>query len=253
MHRVRRLTGLWFRRLGVWLAVSALPAAVGCGSTADDATEPLPDARVSASPNAAGTLAPAPEEPVELAPASAAEASPASAAEGAPVSAAEAAPASAAEGAPANEPAPSNAVPKRPVYEVPVASDELKPFARFAIDEVNWRVTADGIELDYDFPAALSGKSGQRIALAGQLDASGHAQLIGKAGSADCTLSESVVRCDEKLTGLEIDAALARRMLSDRPELEQAMRGQVIESFSADPIGVLSFVPDSDSRGRGAE
>jgi hypothetical protein len=222
MHHTSRLRALTCCRLGVLLALAS--EAVGCGSAENDAAESLPDTQLTAPTSAAESAATTPLE-------SAAPAEPAAA------------------GVPKSESAPSNTAPDQPVYEVPVASDDLRPFASFGVDEVNWRVTGDRIELDYDFPATLSGRSGQHIALSGQRVAPGHAQLSGEAGSADCTLFANLVRCAEKLPGLEIDSALARRMLSDLPEVEQELRGRVIESFSADPIGILSFAPG----GRGQE
>jgi hypothetical protein len=131
--------------------------------------------------------------------------------------------------------------PAKASYEVPVADPQLAAFARFEVGQVSWRVDGSDVWLDYPFPAALSGIDNQTVSFRGSIVEPGVAALTGTAGRAQCQFSQSVVRCDEMMTGLATDPAAARAALASQSQLEQMMRGQVIASFSSDPIGVLTF------------
>jgi hypothetical protein len=141
--------------------------------------------------------------------------------------------------------------PATPIYEVPVTRADLEPFATFSVGRVDWNVSDANARLEYDFPAALSGVTGQSVSLEGSVVSPGLAELNGPAGAADCRFSSQAVRCSEMMTGLATAPSDAQRMLQALPAAEQMLRGQVIQVFSADPIGFITFALDEGS-GSGA-
>jgi hypothetical protein len=140
------------------------------------------------------------------------------------------------------------AAPGRASYLVPVRNAELLPFSSFDVGKVHWSLQGTDVDIEYDFPKALSGIGNQQIAFHGSVVEPGVADVAGSTGSARCTFTAELVRCDEMMTRLTTDPASAEQMLQAAgiSEQERVLRSQVIEAFSSDPIGVLTF-PDRES------
>jgi hypothetical protein len=89
--------------------------------------------------------------------------------------------------------------------------------------------------------------TGQRVSFDGSVVSPGLADLNGPAGTASCRFSSQVVRCSETMSGLATAPSDAQRMLQALPAAEQMLRGQVLQVFSADPIGFITFALDEGS------
>ena len=133
--------------------------------------------------------------------------------------------------------------PAHPRYEVPVSAAELAPFASFDVGKVYFTIEGSRVALSYEFPRALSGVPNQAVSFQGSVSEPGVADLTASVGSARCLFSSAVVHCEEMMTGLATDPAAAEGMLQQGgiSAEERMLRGQVIEAFSSDPIGVLTF------------
>ena len=140
-----------------------------------------------------------------------------------------------------------NSPPSTPIYEVPVTDPGLAPFATFAIGSVDWKLSGGNASLEYVFPAALSGIGDQQVSFHGSVAMPDTAELSGAQGTAVCHFSNQTVRCTETMTGLATAPQAAQRMLQALPAQEQLLRGQVIQAFSSDPIGIITFANSDDN------
>jgi hypothetical protein len=127
-------------------------------------------------------------------------------------------------------------------YHVPVAA-ELEPYATFDVSDL-WFCQEDSAELSYDLPRMLVGGS-ERVELQGELDAAAPSlDLTGRLGTATCTAAApdgTRVTCTEQLSGVTVDRAKVQSELADLPVDEAAARSAISDSFTQDPIGVLTF------------
>jgi hypothetical protein len=107
------------------------------------------------------------------------------------------------------------------------------PAAPFALASVRIEQSDGTVSVYYDLPADLVGQV-QKVELTGVPDSAGTLQLSGAAGTSTCTVSATLLECDEHLSGIHIDAAQAS---SDLPPGDP--RIAAVEAFGSDPIGVL--------------
>ncbi len=126
-------------------------------------------------------------------------------------------------------------------YDVPV-SPELAPAATFALAEIAWTVSGDQARLAYNLPRGLVGTS-VRVDFAGTIDvATGHATLVGAAGTSECTTTATTVVCNETMRGLlplagdlGVVASIAQVEYPSAPN----DRVLVAQKFIGDPIGIV--------------
>lgn len=153
------------------------------------------------------------------------------------------------DGAAAGNPGPAPVAPgsdaelREGTYTVPVVP-ELESFATFDVGDVRFRQRDGQLELSYELPALLVGER-QRLSFRGSnaADAAGNVVLSGDSGTATCNTEQGLVRCDEVLPGVVLDADKLERELSAFEPEERAARRAIAEQFSVDPIGVLRFAP----------
>jgi hypothetical protein len=110
-------------------------------------------------------------------------------------------------------------------YTVPAVPSVQFPLSRVRIEQ-----TAGVVSLYYDLPAALAGRS-TSVELDGTMNADGTLQLSGQAGTSSCTVSPTLLRCNEDLSGIHV----AQPMTSTPQDPQQA----AAQAFFEDPIGVL--------------
>jgi hypothetical protein len=126
----------------------------------------------------------------------------------------------------------------QPYYEVPV-SDSLTPFARYPVGSVNWAVKGGRRRLEYQLPADLLGTA-QMIEFKGPDTTATTWSLTGENfGTADCSLSDQQVVCQEHLAGIPIDIAAVEARVNAGQLAPQRL--DVAKVFQGDPIGVLRF------------
>jgi hypothetical protein len=113
------------------------------------------------------------------------------------------------------------------VYTVPAVPSVEFPLAKVRIEQ-----TAGMVSLYYELPAALAGKS-TSVNLTGTVDPDGTVQLSGADGTSTCTVSSTLLKCNEHLTGVH----LAQPVSSTPPDPQEA----AAQAFFEDPIGVLSL------------
>jgi hypothetical protein len=127
-------------------------------------------------------------------------------------------------------------------YEVPTPPN-LSAAARYAVEGITWSVEGQSAALDYDLPKELVG-SALRVSFAGSLDTAGSAQLMGEAGTADCTVSAAEVVCHEVMRGLlplEPDIDVVERLAAKTYAGAAQDRIDVARLFSTDPIGIVTI------------
>ncbi len=116
------------------------------------------------------------------------------------------------------------------VYTVPAA-----PGVAFALGRVSVAQADGDVSLYYELPADLVGRK-QDVALKGAPDSATMVRLSGHAGTSTCTVAAALLRCEEHLSGVDVDVDAVRAALAPGdPRLAAA------EAFAVDPIGVLSL------------
>jgi hypothetical protein len=114
-------------------------------------------------------------------------------------------------------------------YTIPAA-----PAAPFALSSVRIEQGGGTVSVYYDLPAGLVGQK-QRVDLTGTAEGTETILLVGTAGTSACTVSPGELRCEEHLSGVHVDAALATSELPSGDPQRAA-----VQAFSVDPIGVLA-------------
>lgn len=107
------------------------------------------------------------------------------------------------------------------------------PTAPFTLARVDVEQSAGVVSVYYELPANLVGQM-QKVALSGGLDSSGTLQLSGAAGTSTCTIAPTLLECEERLTGVHVNAAQASAELPPGDP-----RVAAVQAFVSDPIGVL--------------
>lgn len=127
----------------------------------------------------------------------------------------------------------------RGTYEVPVPG-ALEAAATYDVAEVEWDVDGDAVELKYDLPRGLVGKE---ISLHFEGTLSGStAKLSGAVGTAECTLTETEVVCNEVMAGLlpmTPDYAVVEDLAASEYTGPASDRLDVAKRFAGDPIGIV--------------
>lgn len=147
---------------------------------------------------------------------------------------------SAGAGGSAVEPPPTGVY--RGTYEVPVPA-ELAAAATFAVPEIEWTLSGDAVVLAYALPLGLVGQK-VRVKFAGSLGAT----LSGDAGTATCEVAREAVSCHEVMTGLlplEPDFEVIAEEAARGPAVDAALRAEVAQRFSVDPIGIVHLDPSA--------
>jgi hypothetical protein len=133
-------------------------------------------------------------------------------------------------------------------YEVPVPA-ELADAALYPVDEVEWLVDGDVVQLRYDLPRALVGKA-IGLDFQGTFDPDATTlELEGAAGTASCTREGSTLVCVETMTGLlplTPDYDVVEQLAADAYDGPAADRVEVAKRFAGDPIGIIHI--DLDAR-----
>jgi hypothetical protein len=128
------------------------------------------------------------------------------------------------------------------VYIVPAGPDT--PEVRYAIDAPSTKTNSGEFRIDYTMPALLVGGD-QMISLRGTLDAQGRLAIVaGDAGSATCDLAPGdgfSVRCDETLTGIQVDLGEVQRTAQSLPAPLATLFVGVASRFSGEPIGIVEI------------
>jgi hypothetical protein len=147
------------------------------------------------------------------------------------------------DGAATNDTSAASSAPGAGTYTVPV-TEALEGFATFDVAEVRYRERDGELELTYDLPALLVGEP-LRLSFQGSstADDAGNVVLTGDSGVATCRTELELVRCDEELPGVALDADKLERELAPFAADERAARRAIAEQFSVDPIGILRFAP----------
>ena len=118
------------------------------------------------------------------------------------------------------------------------------PEVRYAIDRPSTKTDPGEFRIDYNMPALLVGGD-QMISLRGTLDAQGRlATVTGDAGSATCDLAPGdgfSVRCNETLTGIQVDLGEVQRMAQSLPAPMAALFVGVASRFLGEPIGIVEI------------
>jgi len=136
-----------------------------------------------------------------------------------------------------SDPVPPPAGVYRGTYFVPV-SPELEPYALFELESVRLEARGAELGLQYDLPELLLGEA-RGVSFRGGATAGGEYRLEGDDGVATCRPSAGRWRCEEALSGIELDANKIDRLLEHMPDAEARARREVADRFSTDPIGVL--------------
>jgi hypothetical protein len=114
------------------------------------------------------------------------------------------------------------------VYTVPAV-----PAVEFRLAKVRVEQAGNHVSIYYDLPAQLAGKS-TWVELDGTAEPDALIRLSGTAGTSTCTVTPSLLRCDEHLTGLQLVAPTSAPPSSD-PQAAAA------QAFFDDPIGILTL------------
>lgn len=126
-------------------------------------------------------------------------------------------------------------------YEVPVPP-ELASAATYAVPKVEWIEDGDQVELRYDLPLGLVGKT-VGLSFKGTLSSGGTtASLSGSAGTAECTLTADTIVCNESMSGLlplEPDYGVVEAHAAAEYAGPAADRLEVAKRFAGDPIGIV--------------
>lgn len=126
-------------------------------------------------------------------------------------------------------------------YEVPVPAT-LAAAATFEVEDVKWSIDGGTARLAYNLPRGLVGRS-LRVDFSGAFDAATNTgTLVGDAGTAECTLVGSALRCNETMRGLlPIDADLSTVEAIAKTEYAGPVQDRldVAKVFGGDPLGVL--------------
>lgn len=134
-------------------------------------------------------------------------------------------------------------------YEVPV-SDELKPHAVFKMDKVNIVQNDEVVTLSYTLPVGLTGLELTPSSFTGFINPGKDLELTGTFGKVLCDTtrieikSECLVAYNESYKKyLEIlDPKIEEAMIRTTTDpLQLAIRKQIWESFSGDPLGFVYF------------
>jgi hypothetical protein len=129
-------------------------------------------------------------------------------------------------------------------YQVPVADEELEPWATYPIPRVRFEVENGRVRIGYGFPRWLTGVGGG-IELEGEYsgEPTRFDVTVKDVGTGTCTRFDRRFDCYEVLPGLSVDRERAAEEMHEdglaADEIEQRLR--VTDSFSTDPIGILSF------------
>ena len=122
-------------------------------------------------------------------------------------------------------------------YSVPVPA-ELAAAATYDVPEMTWTVNGSTATLAYALPKALVGTT-IRVTFSGPFDAAtGKATLSGAAGTAECVVAATTIKCNETMHGLlpiAVDLGVVAKLA---PAGLAAARVEVAKRFSTDPIGI---------------
>jgi hypothetical protein len=133
-------------------------------------------------------------------------------------------------------------------YSVPVAPALASAAAFPVVGGVKWKADGMRASLDYELPLGLTG-SRQRVNLSGTFVAQRNAYaLAGAAGTGECTVVDTTLRCTEHLPGITIDVDQA--ILLTPASVNASQREAVIRQFPGEPVGILTGTVRARSRGR---
>lgn len=125
-------------------------------------------------------------------------------------------------------------------YEVPV-SEELAPFATFAVPEYKRRLRPGKIEIEYTLPLELTGEP-LSLSFEGRMPQrmGDELNLRGPHGVMSCLREICVV----EYRGLDLDFSKVRQHLEGLNLSAEELRGRLLvaEDFIRDPIGILKPV-----------
>jgi hypothetical protein len=134
-------------------------------------------------------------------------------------------------------------------YSVPVSDPSLAEVATFPVT-IKTQTSAVGVRVHYTMPAGLVGTAGQNVNLVG-VNTGAKVKLAGAAGSAECVRAGAALKCNEKLTGVEVnlDAVRAAAKAEGLTDAQIEKRVALGYAFSIDPIGILETTSERQGGG----